>query len=78
MGLGDEIDAVPARAKKFATTAEAMIANWVQRFKRRGSFPQKVGSKPQRCERIYKRTAQAQRDFLREGAAGRTPKPHFA
>ena len=31
--------------------------------------PQKVGSKPERCERIYKRTAQAQRDFLREGGA---------
>ena len=28
---GDEIDAAPARAKKFATTAEAMLANWVQR-----------------------------------------------
>ena len=51
--------------KKFATTTEVMLANWVQRFIKRGSFPQKVGSKPQRCERIYKRTAKAQRDFLR-------------
>ena len=28
--------------------------------------PQKVGSKPERCERVYKRAAQAQRDFLRK------------
>ena len=56
-----------------------MIANWVQRFIKRGSFPQKVGSKPQRCERIYKRTAKAQRDFLRGGAVllpgGERPAP---
>ena len=42
-------------------------------------FPQKVGSKPQRRERIYKRTAKAQRDFLREGAVllpgGERPAP---
>ena len=30
------------------------------------SNPQKVGSKPERCERVYKRAAQAQRDFLRK------------
>ena len=30
--------------------------------------PQKVGSKPERRERACKRTAQAQRDFLRGGA----------
>lgn len=40
--------------------------------------PQKVGSKPERRERACKRTAQAQRDFLRGGAATRTVKPHFA
>ena len=33
-------------------------------------FPQKVGSKPQRCGRIYKRTAKAQRDLFR-GSGGR-------
>ena len=31
------------------------------------SNSQKVGSKPERPERVYKRTAQAQRDFLRKG-----------
>ena len=35
---------VTARAKKFATTTEVMIANWVQRFKKRGPFPKKVVS----------------------------------
>ena len=30
------------------------------------SNPQKVGSKSERCERIYKRAAQAQRDLLRK------------
>ena len=33
----------------------------------RSTNPQEVGSKPKRCERVYKRTAQAQRDFLRKG-----------
>ena len=28
-----------------------------------------VVSKPERCERVYKRTAEAQRDFLRGGGA---------
>ena len=40
--------------------------------------PQKVGSKLERRERACKRTVQAQRDFLRGGAATRTVKPHFA
>ena len=30
-------------------------------------YPQKAVSKPERCERVYKRTAEAQRDFLRGG-----------
>ena len=33
------------------------------------THPQKVGSKPKRRERVYKRTAKAQRDFLRRGGA---------
>ena len=41
--------------------------------------PQKVGSKPERRERACKRTAQAQRDFLRGGAvllpSGERPAP---
>ena len=31
------------------------------------SKPQKVGSKRNRCERVYKRTGAALRDFLRKG-----------
>ena len=74
-----------ARAKKFATTTEVMLANWMPRFRKRGPCPQKVGSKPERREvsaaasvglerspqgtkTVYKRTVQAQRDFLRGGA----------
>ena len=30
------------------------------------AHPQKVGSKPKRCERVYKRTVKVRRDFLRK------------
>ena len=38
---------------------------------KRGTNPQKVGSKPKRPERVYKRTAQVQRDFLRTRSGSR-------
>ena len=31
-----------------------------------GGKPKKVGSKPERCESVYKRTAEAQRDLFRK------------
>ena len=37
-----------------------------------------VVSKPERCERVYKRTAEAQRGFLRGGGAKRTLRPRGA
>ena len=33
--------------------------------------PKKVGSKPERCERVYKRAAKAQRDLFRRGDAAK-------
>ena len=41
-------------------------------------YPQKVGSKPKRSERVYNRTAKVQRDFSRKGgAAKQTNTPSF-
>ena len=33
--------------------------------------PKKIGSKPERCERVYKRAAKAQRDLFRRGDAAK-------
>ena len=46
--------------------------------KRPFPYPKKVGSKPERCERVYKRTAEAQRDFLRGGGAKGALRPRGA
>ena len=56
----------PARAKKFATTAEAMIANWVQRFKREALFRKKLVVQRRRGDRACKGAAGANETFCGE------------
>ena len=57
--------------KKLVASDMSLATPWLYATKKipagdRSINPQKVGSKPERCERVYKRTAQAQRDFLRK------------
>ena len=63
------------RGKRGTGRASSPAGSWLRKS---GKNPQKVGSKPERRERACKRTVQAQRDFLRGGAATRTVKAHFA
>ena len=59
-----------ARVKKFATTAKAMIANWVQRFKREAPVRKKLVVQRRRGDRACKRVGEPSETFFGEEEQG--------